>query len=231
MTAKEKRRLLQCLGGVFPCNAWLHRIKMVPSPDCPICGLTDHFSHRVLSCIAVSEAITAAHNKAWSTLYNLLVSHLPQSWEHWYDKVVSTIDIPCASHSHLKPDAILRHKLSNSIYILEFKRTNDFFLDSFRRGYLKKVVKYTPLIDALKSSNPDYHIELLIFCLGDRGLLDSSLWASNWETLSLPDNCLSPFCTIAALVAQQVASDILAVHSTAMKKLNAAPGPWPRATH
>ena len=117
MTAKEKRRLLQCLGGVFPCNAWLHRIKMVPSPDCPICGLTDHFSHRVLSCIAVSEAITAAHNKAWSTLYNLLVSHLPQSWEHWYDKVVSTIDIPCASHSHLKPDAILRHKLSKSIYI------------------------------------------------------------------------------------------------------------------
>ena len=92
-------------------------------------------------------------------------------------------------------------------------------------------MKYTPLIDALKSSNPDYHIELLIFCLGDRGLLDSSLWASNWETLSLPDKGLSPFCTAAALVAQQVASDILAVYSTAMKKLNAAPGPQPRATH
>jgi hypothetical protein len=77
MTPTERRRLLQCLGGVFPCNAWLHRINIASSPLCPLCGHTDHYSHRVLTCCAVSDAITAAHNKAWTTLYDLLTSHLP----------------------------------------------------------------------------------------------------------------------------------------------------------
>ena len=89
------------------------------------------------------------------------------------------------------------------------------------------MVKYSPLVDALELANPGFEMELLVFCLGDRSLLDSTHWKSNWESLCLPERGFRPFCTAAALVAQQVASDILTVYNAVLKNLNAAPGPRP----
>ena len=106
---------------------------------------------------------------------------------------------------------------------MEFKRTNNFFVVGLRRGYLKKIVKYAPLVVALETANLDYEVLLFIFCLGDRGLLDFPLWKTNWEALELPKASLKQFCSNAALLAQQVATDILLVYSGVLKSMGAAP--------
>jgi hypothetical protein len=100
----------------------------------------DHFSHRVLTCEIMSDAITAAHNTAWSALYTKIISHFSDRWDKWFDEFVSKTTIPCHSLTELKPDAILHNKDTKQIFVLEFKRTNDFFVDGLRRGYLKKTV-------------------------------------------------------------------------------------------
>jgi hypothetical protein len=196
---------------------------MISSSDCALCGRVDHFSHRVLTCEIMSDAITAAHNTAWSALYTKIISHFSDRWDKWYDEIVSKTTVPCESLTELKPDAILHNKDTKQIFVLEFKRTNDFFVDGLRRGYLKKTVRYAPLVTAMEESNPGYEVLLLIFCLGDRGLLDFQLWKSNWEALELPEASLKQFCSDAALLAQQVATDILLVYSGVLKSMGGAP--------
>ena len=89
-----------------------------------------------------------------------------------------------------------------TIHVLEFKRTSDFFPDSFERGFLRKFIKYQPLVEALMLSNPDWSVNLLVFTLGDRGLLDEERWLENWATLALPDKGFSTFAVTAATLAQ-----------------------------
>ena len=109
--------------------------------------------------------------------------------------------------------------------MLKFKHTTDFFPDSFERGFLRKFIKYTPLVWALEHANPDHTVCLFVFILGDRGLLDEERWAANWAHLSLPPKGLAPFCVCAALLAQDVATDILATYTVALQNLATAPGP------
>ena len=166
-----------------------------------------------------------AHDKVWTTLFSLLCSHLPPGWTMWKDKVISTTDIPCLSQASKKPDGLLWHKEDKLIHVLEFKRTTDFFPDSFELGFLRKFIKYTPLVQALETANKDHTVRLFVFTLGDRGLLDEERWTANWAHLSLPPKGLAPFCVRAALLAQEVATDILATYKVAMQNLSSAPGP------
>ena len=177
----------------------------------------------MLTCGGLPDAVTDAHNAAWSTLYNFITSRLSPAWEHWLDKPVHTTSIPCDYLSELKPDGILLHEEQKRIVVLEFKRTSDFWLDSFARGFLQKWIKYTPLVDSLRSSNPGWSVDLAVFVLGDRGLLDEDQWKSSWETIGLPPKLLGPFCIKAVLAAQTAATSTLAVYNTALKKLNASP--------
>ena len=85
---------------------------------------------------------------------------------------MSSTTVPSGHSSHLKPDGLLVHREAQEIRVLEFKRTNDFFEDSFKRALLKKWVKYKPLADDIRQEHPDWDVQLLVFVLGDRGLLD-----------------------------------------------------------
>jgi ribonuclease HI len=219
----ERRRLLQNLGGVFPCNHWRHRIGLSASPDCPLCCSLDHFSHRVLTCGAMADAITAAHDTIWSDLFGLITAHLPADWKSWKDKVISTTGIPCCDLAHLKPDGVLLHEPSKVIYVLEFKRASDFFPDSFERGFLRKFIRYQPLVEALEAANPGWDVQLTVFCLGDRGLLEEERWLDNWSILGLPASGFLPFATTAARLAQTVATTILECYSAALRALHTAP--------
>ena len=118
---------------------------------------------------------------------------------------------------------ILLHLESTTIHVLEFKRTSDFFPDSFERGFLRKFIKYQPLVEALMLSNPEWTVNLLVFTLGDRGLLDEERWLENWTTLALPDKGFSTFAVTAATLAQTTTTTILECYSVALKALNAAP--------
>ena len=167
MQSKEKRRLLQSLGGVYPCNHWRMLIGLRACGLCALCGHLDTFSHRMLRCSAVHEAVTAAHDKVWATLFPMICSHLPPGWTTWKDKVVSTTTVPCLSLASLKPDGLLWHKEDKLIHVLEFKHTTDFFPDSFERGFLRKFIKYTPLVRALETANKEHMVCLFVFTLGD----------------------------------------------------------------
>ena len=72
-------------------------------------------------------------------------------------------------------------------------------------------------------SNPDWTVNLLVFTLGDRGLLDEESWLENWTTLALPDKGFSTFAVTAATLAQTTTTSILECYSVALKALNAAP--------
>ena len=85
----------------------------------------------------------------------------------WKDKVISTTGLPCLSLASLKPDGLLWHKEDKLIHVLEFKHTTDFFPDSFELGFLRKFIKYTPLVLALEHANPDHTVSLFVFTLGD----------------------------------------------------------------
>ena len=88
---------------------------------------------------------------------------------------------------------MLLHEPSKVIYVLEFKRASDFFPDSFERGFLRKYIKYQPLVEALEAANPGWDVQLTVFCLGDRGLLEEERWLDNWSILGLPASGFSPF--------------------------------------
>jgi hypothetical protein len=168
----------------------------------------------------MSDAVTAAHDKAWKPLFALICSHLAPEWQVWRDEFVGKTDIPCDSLTTLKPDGLLWNPEEGIIEVLEFKRTNDFFPDSFKKGFLKKWIKYKPLVTALEAANPGCKVRLSVFTLGDRGLHDEARWAENWSKMDLPPKGLYPFCVKAALLAQEVATDILAVYSGVLKNLS-----------
>eukprot|EP00961_Rhodomonas_salina_P044370 596119-Rhodomonas_salina.1 len=50
MPPLHRRRLLQALGGVFPCNHWLSSIRIKDSAACDLCWKREHYSHIVLTC-------------------------------------------------------------------------------------------------------------------------------------------------------------------------------------
>ena len=171
----------------------------------------------------MADAITAAHDTIWSDLFGLITAHLPADWKSWKDKVINTTGIPCYDLAHLKPDGVLLHEPSKVIYVLEFKRASDFFPDSFERGFLRKYIKYQPLVEALEAANPGWDVQLTVFCLGDRGLLEEERWLDNWSILGLPASGFSPFATTAARLAQTVATTILECYSAALRALHTAP--------
>jgi hypothetical protein len=180
----------------------------------------------MLSCGRVAESITAAHDTVWTTLFDMITTHLPADWKTWKDKFVSMTGIPCQMETDLKPDAILLHKDSKTIHVLEFKRASDFWPDSFERGFLRKWIRYRPLIEAFLEANPGWTVDLSVFSLGDRGLLDEKRWQENWNRLALPESGFKPFATKAAGMAQTVATTILECYNVALRNMNAAPGTY-----
>ena len=104
--------------------------------------------------------------------------------------------------------------------VLEFKRTNDFFKDSFERAILHKWVKYQPLVENLREEYPEWDIKLLVFIQGDRGLFDEIRWQTNWDSMNLPQSKFTKMCVDASTTAQDVATDILAVYNAALLNMH-----------
>ena len=60
-------------------------------------------------------------------------------------------------------------------------------------------------------------MDLSIFSIGDRGLLDEERWQENWENLKLPEKGFKPFATKAAHLAQTAATAILECYNIALR--------------
>jgi hypothetical protein len=214
----SQRRMLQLLGGVFPCG--LRSFRMGKSPDslCVLgCATKETPSHILCGCRPMKDAITAAHDKIWQRLYDFLVSHSDPA-SHWsFDSSIGTMNLPPLSCSltpqlmRLKPDAICWREEDRSLYLLDFLRTSDFWSDSIARASERKLTKqgYSDLLLALQSALPGWNIQLLEFALGDRGFFPQSRWLEHLQSLKVPAKHLQAYSAIAVAGAYEVVGDIL----------------------
>ena len=60
-----KRRLIQSVGGQFPCRAKLYQWGIEKSPDCPHCRELESLGHIQSRCLLLTAPRTAAHHLIW----------------------------------------------------------------------------------------------------------------------------------------------------------------------
>jgi len=223
-----KRRMLQVLGGVFPCNLWKKRINVSDTDKCALCGHRDTYSHRVCACSKMHDAITKAHDEAWKVLYEVVVKHLPSNVSHWYDTRLASIPLrnlarPIGSAGKYKPDAVVEDETRHTIHLLEFARTTDLWSDSLDISRARKHDKrgYKAMIEALQLARPGWRVELRTFVLGDRGFFDEMEWNRHWEGMSLPPPGFKELGSAAVQAAYESADLVLTAYKGAITEKKA----------
>ena len=217
--------MLQVYGGVYPCNMWRKRIGVSESDECDLCTSKDTFSHQMCNCKKVQDAITAAHDTVWKVLYERITGGLNTEWRTWYDSLLRQVPLleivkPVGEACKYKPDGILQNTKLKKLYLLEFTRTTDMWSDSLEVARVRKHDKkgYNDMTLALKKSLQGWHVELLTFVLGDRGMFDERTWETHWETLDLPTKQFRSFAEVAVQMAFEVTEDILVVRRALQKE-------------
>jgi len=228
LTHRCRRRMLQVMGGVFPCNLWRKRINVCYHDTCVLCGKRDTYSHRVCSCKQVHDAITLGHDTAWKALYENLIKHVPDKTGYWFDTTLGSIPLGALQHplgkaGKYKPDGLVEMTDSRTLFLLEFTRTTDLWEDSLERANIRKRDKegYRLMIEALQRARPGWNVNLITFVLGDRGLFDENQWEENWKRLKLPSSGFKHFASLAVQMAYEVAEDILQAYNGAIAAQNA----------
>ena len=180
----SKRRTLQALAGVFPCNAILHKWRIAASPACTLCGhAAETLSHIQCVCPALKEARIRAHHNLvmmlWGRLENassrwkiyreMTVDALhgleapldcQDEWQRAVDELVEldleTGDDLAAAAGLLRkrPDGFAFNWSSKTVLILEFTRAYD-WRDTWHTDMDRlKTERYVPLRDKLSHSLP-----------------------------------------------------------------------------
>ena len=94
----SKRRTLQSLAGMFPCNAILYKWKIASSPACSICcHATETLSHVQCVCPALKEARIRAHHNLVTKLWGWLEKASPR----WRIHQEMTVDALCGLEAPL----------------------------------------------------------------------------------------------------------------------------------
>ena len=97
-TSASKRRTLQSLAGMFPCNAILYKWKIASSPACSLCGhATETLSHVQCVCPALKEARIRAHHN----LVTMLWGRLEKASSRWCIHQEMTVDALCGLEAPL----------------------------------------------------------------------------------------------------------------------------------
>ena len=92
-TSACKRRVLQSLAGVFPCNAVLFKWKLADSPACLLCrGASESLAHIQCYCPALKDARIRAHHNLAAKLWGRL-AQAPSRWE--IHREVSVASLSC----------------------------------------------------------------------------------------------------------------------------------------
>jgi len=88
----DKRRILQSLGGTYPCNATLLKWKLTSSPACSLCGqAVETVSHVQCTCPVLREARIRAHHN----LVILLWGWLQRASSRWVIHREMTVEALC----------------------------------------------------------------------------------------------------------------------------------------
>ena len=206
----EYRIWLKAMSGRYPVQTYLHRVKLVSSPQCLFCpGTPETLLHFACTCPQFHEARTAAHNRVRHRLYTSITTILSKSWTILEETPMSQtglhLDLVPAScmlaagrplpagHDdmihvgRLQPDMILISQKQKKIGILEVCRPMDESLTQLQAAVDRKLQTYAPLKVALQQySASGWAVEILPWVVGVRGLLKVSTFTPVFKFLLIP---------------------------------------------
>jgi hypothetical protein len=186
-----------------------------------------------LECAALHDAITAAHDRAFSPIQKILSSALPTFDCHWMTPAGLPFPNLRQSHASLAdvlptsafrgldkqvPDGIL---LSPTlIVLLEFTRTSDATPHSMAPARAAKELKYHALLQSVIQLYPDRRVHLGILVLGTRASIPLAEWTRQLEPLPLRASTLKLIFHAAAEGAILAMHDTWCARSAALKARN-----------
>ena len=200
----EYRVWVKAMTGRYPVQTYLHRIKLVSSPNCPFCpGVRETLTHFACICPQFREARTAAHNQVRKTICTFLTRLMSKQWKIYEETPMSKTGlrlelVPAAcmeaagrllpehhadlvSVERLQPDLVMVSWTLKKIGLVEVCRPMDEFSDQLTAAEARKLRTYAPLLDALRAYVAEgWTIEILPWVVGVRGLL---VKASTWHVL------------------------------------------------
>jgi hypothetical protein len=206
----EYRIWLKAMSGRYPVQTYLHRVKVVTSPNCPFCpGTPETLLHFACTCPQFREVRTAAHNRVRYRLYTSLTTLFSKSWTILEETPMSQtrlhLDLVPASRmldgghtlpeghgdminaGRLQPDMLLISQKQKKIGLLELCRPMDESLTQLQAAVDRKLQTYAPLKVALQQYPASgWTVEILPWVVGIRGLLKVSVFTPIFKFLSIP---------------------------------------------
>ena len=206
----EYRVWVKAMADCYPVQAYLQRINLVKSADCPYCPRTkETLAHFASVCPQFREARTAAHNQVRKMISSLLAKCLPDCWGLHEETPMADTGLrlarvsfasmkasgrPLPEHhedtvcvGRLQPDLVLVSQSLRRIAIVEVSRPMDDSSEQLAAAHDRKMRTYTPLIEALKVYLEEgWQVEIFPWVVGIRGLLNSAAIKSCLEFLAVP---------------------------------------------
>ena len=200
-----KRRVLQTVAGLFPCQALLHRWGKAPSPQCLLCsGAAETVAHIQCWCPALKEARIAAHHAIAALIIQALQAHNVARWQFHPELAVSSLralDVPIDMHdswngmvdeldemetddddqpgvlTRLRPDAWAVSWGKRQVLLLELTRAHDWRQDWASVTDTFKVQRYAQLQTRMQALLPrGWMVETVPLTIGVRGSLHEPTW-------------------------------------------------------
>ena len=213
-TSEKKRRVLQTIGGTFPCQDNLHKWRLADSPTCPLCSdAPEKIWHIQCCCQRLEGARTAAHHLIARCLWAEILKRqrgrqadfllrdevevrdiregegIPMrcasGWDRLWAQFFAVPDM--AALQRLRPDAVAIRWDRRQMFLLEVTRAYDAYVDYSARADRKKTSKYQPVVDRfnLVGRASGWTASVLPFTVGLRGSVDCSVWAAQLRSLDI----------------------------------------------
>ena len=186
----EYRVWVRAMADCYPVQAYLQRVTLAKSADCPYCpGTKETLVHFACVCPQFREARTAAHNQVRKLISSLLVKCLPDRWELHEETPMANIGLrlgrvsvacmeasgrPLPEHhdgtvcvGRLQPDLVFVSQSRRKIALVELCRPMDDSSEQLAAAHERKMRTYTPLLEALQAYlDAGWQVE--IFSMGGR---------------------------------------------------------------
>ena len=206
----EYRVWVRAMADCYPVQAYLQRVTLAKSADCPYCpGTKETLAHFACVCPQFREARTAAHNQVRKLISSLLAKCLPDRWELHEETPMANIGLrlgrvsvacmeasgrPLPEHhdgtvcvGRLQPDLVFVSQSRRKIALVELCRPMDDSSEQLAAAHERKMRTYTPLLEALQAYlDAGWHIEIFPWVVGIRGLLNSATIKNCLEFLTVP---------------------------------------------
>ena len=184
---RNKRQILQAIGGRFPTKANLYAWNLAKSPACDMCSCSKQtIGHLQCDCPQLANARQQAHNNIWNntwkTLETLVIKHKWKSMcETAMRKTPFSVNLQFENY---QPDGILwkhsKDTKETTVLLLDLGRNRGYNVDIFSNIERAKVEHYQALVLDMQVRNPSTVVKMLPLPIGYTGNISET----HWETLA-----------------------------------------------